>query len=63
MSTSPPVPQTKHFTPFRSAAEEAATKSAEVRRNAPVPAARRTLYDREAPGEGLGSKSISEVTP
>ena len=114
MSTVPPTtpPPSRHFTPFRSAAEEAALKidedewnnegghmsstagrivrtpdnalpytvvmshggSAEterdfatireaeafIRRNTPVPAARRTLYDRAA-GDSLGSKSISEV--
>ena len=60
MSTLPPAPQTKHFTPFRSAAEEAALKTGEDdRHNTPVPVSRRTLYDREAPGQGLGLNPLA----
>lgn len=115
MSTLPPTSPKpgKHFTPFRSAAEEAATKSSEqawdnegghmsstvgrivrapgcelpykvilthcggaetergfasmreaeafIRRNTPVPAAARTLYDR--PADDLSSNPLNELSP
>ena len=114
MPTLPPPPPTrdKHFTPFRSAAEEAAMKESEwdnegghmsstagrivrtpaaglpykvvlshhggaetergfatmreaeafIRRNTPVPSARRTLYDRVA-DQDLSPPAITEPSP